>query len=121
MRREPDAEFVGKRYDLQILADAANLDHGGLRMAYRARLHHLPELMNRAGILASRNVEPAFGSHVGERGKIFRRPDRLLDEQRRSVPAGMRESDRLIAVQRTVHVDHQWNAGADRLPCGKYR
>jgi hypothetical protein len=121
MRRQPDAEFVGQGGDLQIFGDAANLDHGGLRVAYRASRHHLPELMNGAGILAGRNVEPAFGPHLGERCKIFRRPDRLLDEQRRSIAAGMREGDRGLAVQRTVHVDHQRNAGADRLPRGKYR
>ena len=90
-------------------------------MAYRARLHHLPELMNRAGVLAGCNVEPALGSHFGERCKILRRPDRLLDEHRRGVPAGMRERDRGLAIQRTVHVDHQRNAGTDRLPRGKYR
>ena len=77
--------------------------------------------MNRAGVLAGRNVEPAFGSHFGERCKILRRPDRLLDEHRRSVAAGMRERDRGLAIQWTVHVDHQRNAGADRLPRGKHR
>ena len=77
--------------------------------------------MNRAGILSGRNIEPAFGSHLGERCKILRRPDRLLDEHRRSVPAGMRERDCGRAIQWTVQVDHQRNAGTDRLPRGKYR
>src|SRR5207244_12329503 len=62
MRRKPDAEFVGQRDNPEIFSDTANLDDGGLRMAYRARLHHLPDLMNRAGVLSGCYVEPAFGS-----------------------------------------------------------
>src|SRR5207245_3986495 len=121
MRRKPDAEFVGQCDNPEIFGDAADLDDGGLRVAYRARLHHLSELMNRARILAGRNVEPALGPHFGERCKILRRPDRLFEEHRRGVPARMRERDRGLAIQWTVQVDHQWNAGTDRLPRGKYR
>ena len=33
----------------------------------------------------------------------------------------MREGDRGLAIQGTIHVDHQRNAGTDRLARGKYR
>jgi hypothetical protein len=69
-------------------------------MAHRAGLHHLAELIGRAGILAGRDVEAAFGSHLGERRKILRWPDRLLQKQRRGVPAGMRECDGGLAIER---------------------
>src|SRR5947199_2170879 len=99
MRSKPDAEFVRQCDNPEIFGDAADLDHRGLRVAYRARFHHLSELMNRARILAGRNVEPALGPHFCERCKILRRPDRLLEEHRRGVPARMRGRTRGSASQ----------------------
>ena len=45
--------------DLQILRDAADLGHRRLRVAHRARIHHLPELIRGAGIFAGGDAEPA--------------------------------------------------------------
>ncbi|MGC0320222.1 hypothetical protein ABIG06_000851 [Bradyrhizobium sp. USDA 326] len=63
---------------------------------------------------------PPLAADVGERGKVFRWPDRLLQKHRLCLPACFRERDRLLARQGAVHVDHQRNGWPDRLARGEY-
>ena len=90
-------------------------------MADGTRGHHLAELMHRAGILARRDIEAAFGAHFRQ---AWQNPPaaRPAPPGTSAPPRGRLARTRSRwPVQRTVHVDHQRDAGADRLARGKNR
>ncbi|MBA7714535.1 hypothetical protein ES703_123561 [subsurface metagenome] len=121
MRHQLHATLVGELHDLQELGDAADLGHRGLSVGDRACIHHLRELIGGTRVLSGRNTEPAPGAHLRQRRKILRWPHRLFQEQRRRLAACVGKGDRRGAVHWAVHVDHQGNICADRLPRRLYR
>ena len=117
VRHHGDAMALGQREHLEELGHAAHLGHARLHVAHRAGIQHAAELDGGARILAAGEVDSRFLLKPGQRRKILRREDRLLQPMEIVSLEPFRHRERHRRSPRAVRVRAERHVGPHGLAC----